>query len=77
METDRELNTIFAEVLELPVTEITDNLTPETCGHWDSLNHLRLVTEIEARFGTEFTMAEVQAALSVGKFRQLLARHAA
>ena len=73
MEAMQDLDTIFAEILELPVAEITDSLTPETCAHWDSLNHLRLVTEIEARFGAEFTMAEVQAASSVGQFRQLLA----
>jgi len=73
MEADHTLRTIFADVFELPIEEITDGLTPETCATWDSLNHLRLITEIESRFGVEFTMAEVQEALSVNKFRQLLA----
>ena len=75
MEAIQDLDTIFAEVLGLPVEGIDDSLTPDLCAHWDSLNHLRLVTEIEARFGVEFTMAEVQAALSVGKFRELLVKH--
>ena len=75
MEAIQDLDTIFAEILGLPVQEINDSVTPESCAHWDSLNHLRLVTEIEARFGVEFTMAEVQAALSVGEFRQLIAKH--
>jgi len=73
MEADNTLRIIFADVFELPIEEITDGLTPETCATWDSLNHLRLITEIESRFGVEFTMAEVQEALSVTKFRQLLA----
>ena len=38
---------------------------------------LVLVTEIESNFGVEFTMTEVQAALSIGKFRQLIEAHAA
>ena len=73
MEADQALRIIFAEVFELPIEEITDGLTPESCASWDSLNHLRLITEIEGRFGVEFTMAEVQEASSVTKFRQLLA----
>lgn len=73
MEADQALRIIFAKVFELPIEEITDGLTPESCATWDSLNHLRLITEIEGRFGVEFTMAEVQEASSVTKFRQLLA----
>jgi acyl carrier protein len=73
----KDLDSIFAEVLEISTGEITDELSPETCAYWDSLNHLRLVTEIESNFGVQFTMAEVQAALSIGKFRQLIAAHAA
>lgn len=73
MEADQVLKTVFAEIFELPIEEVTDGLTPETCATWDSLNHLRLITEIEGKFGVEFTMAEVQEALSVTKFRQLLA----
>lgn len=75
MEAMQDLDAIFAEILELPVAGIDDSLAPDSCARWDSLNHLRLVTEIEARFGVEFTMAEVQAALSVGEFRQLIAKH--
>jgi len=73
MEADHTLRIIFADVFELPIEEITDGLTPESCATWDSLNHLRLITEIEGRFGVEFTMAEVQEASSVTKFRRLLA----
>ena len=75
MEADQALNAIFAEILELSLEEVTDGLTPETCTTWDSLNHLRLITEIESKFAVEFTMAEVQEAVSVTKFRQLLAAH--
>ncbi len=75
MQAEQDLNTIFSEVLGLPAEEITENLTPETCATWDSLNHLRLITEIESKFAVEFTMAEVQEAVSVTKFRQLLAAH--
>ena len=73
MEADQVLRTVFAEIFELPVEEGTEGLTPENCATWDSLNHLRLITEIEGKFGVEFSMAEVQEALSVPKFRQLLA----
>ena len=77
MTNSRNLDSIFAEVLELSVEEISDEISTDTCPHWDSLNHLRLVTEIENSFGVQFSMAEVQAALSVGKFRELLEAHAA
>jgi acyl carrier protein len=75
MQGAQTLDTIFAEILELPLEQVTDGLTPDSCATWDSLNHLRLITEVESRFGVEFTMAEVQEALSVSKFRQLLAAH--
>lgn len=77
MQQPKDLDAIFAEVLELSSEEITDEVSPENCPHWDSLNHLRLVTEIESAFGVQFSMAEVQAALSIGKFRELLEAHAA
>jgi acyl carrier protein len=73
----KDLDSIFATVLELSPEEITEDLSPESCPRWDSLNHLRLVTEIEGSFGVQFTMAEVQSALSLRKFRELIEAHAA
>lgn len=50
---DREqrLKTIFSVILELPIAQVDDQLSPQTCEKWDSLNQIHLVNGIEEEFG--------------------------
>ena len=57
-----------ASVLGVP----TENLSPETaCGdipEWDSVMHLRLVMETEARYGVSIPLEEIPALRTLADF---------
>jgi acyl carrier protein len=66
------LEELFARVLRVPKTRISDETTPETLPHWDSLKHLSLVTAIETEYGVKFSTGEIIQMQSVGEARRLL-----
>ncbi|HEY0837644.1 MAG TPA: acyl carrier protein [Azospirillum sp.] len=67
---------IVADLLDLSVESVTDDLTPEDAPLWDSLTNLKLVTAVEAHFGVRFSMDEILSIRSVGTLRALVARSA-
>ncbi len=56
-----KLKEIFATVLNLPIDKVNEELSPDTCAAWDSLNAIILVTEIEKAFALKFSFDEVMA----------------
>lgn len=50
---DGKLREIFREVFGLE--QITDETSPETVPHWDSLRHIELIMTIERVTGKEFS----------------------
>lgn len=61
------LTKIFASVLNIPESSITDDLAPETAESWDSLNAIILLTEIEKAFKVKFTFDEAMAIKNFGE----------
>ena len=41
---------LLAEVLECPASSLTEDDTIETVKKWDSLNHMRLILQLEERY---------------------------
>ena len=72
---DNQLKTILGAVFDLPADEIRDDTSPENVGLWDSLNHLRLITEIEKVFRIRLSMKEVRAMVTYAKIREIVAQH--
>lgn len=72
---DNQLKSILATVFDLPADEIHDETSPENIGLWDSLNHLRLITEIEKVFRIRLSMKEVRAMVSYAKIREIVDYH--
>ncbi len=72
---DTRLKTILGAVFDLSADEIHDETSPENVGLWDSLNHLRLVTEIEKAFAIRLSMTEVRAMVSYAKIRGIVDHH--
>jgi len=70
-----KLNEIFADMFDLDLSEVGDDLTPQDVELWDSLNHLKLVTAIEETFRITFSMEEVNAIDSLRKLRVLVKEH--
>jgi len=72
---DNQLKTILGTVFDLHAEEIEDETSPENVGLWDSLNHLRLVTEIEKVFRIRLSMKEVRSMVSYAKIREIVVQH--
>lgn len=51
---------IAADVFQTDASRIDLTMGPEDIDRWDSLNHLRLITEVENAFSIRLTMAQIQ-----------------
>ena len=72
---DNQLKSILGTVFDLSVDEIHDETSPENVGLWDSLNHLRLITEIEKVFRIRLAQKEIREMLTYAKIREVVGRH--
>ena len=70
------LDQLIAEILDLDMTQVTDDLSPESAARWDSLNHLRLITAVEHAFEIRLSMHEIMSISNVARLRELIATHA-
>jgi acyl carrier protein len=43
----------------LEIDTVPDNICQMTCVEWDSMNHLRLVVELESEFGVSFDPLDI------------------
>jgi acyl carrier protein len=72
---DNQLKSILGTVFDLSADEINDQTSPGDVGLWDSLNHLRMVTEIEKVFGIRLAQKEIREMLTYAKIREVVGRH--
>jgi len=72
---DKQLKSILGTVFDLPAEEIHDETRSENVALWDSLNHLRLITEIEKVFQVRVTQKEIREMITYGKIREVVGRH--
>jgi acyl carrier protein len=66
------LSAIFHDVFDDDGIVVTPQLTAADVGEWDSLNHIRLVLEVERKFGVKFSAADVGRLKNVGEFVALI-----
>jgi len=62
MSTDQimqDINNVFKRVFKDDTLRVTNQTTAADIGEWNSLNHMYLITEIEAYFNCEFSFDEV------------------
>lgn len=69
-----KLKQIVSDILSIPVSQIDGELSPETNGHWDSINHLNIITAVEAEFGISFSMADIQGIHNYASLETLVIR---
>jgi len=72
---DNQLKAILGAVFDLPADEINDQTSPGDVGLWDSLNHLRMVTEIEKVFRIRLTQKEIREMVTYAKIREIVGRY--
>lgn len=67
-----ELEEIFSDILDIPDTDITEELSPQTFAKWNSMAHMKLVMAMEDAFAVTFTVDEVKSMTSFADTRALL-----
>jgi acyl carrier protein len=67
-----QIETLVAEVLQVPVASITDDLAMTETDAWDSLRHMELVVSLEDTFRIELTSDEIVAMESVRAIKRVL-----
>ena len=53
------LKTIIADVLDIPLEEITPQLAVGDTDSWDSFGHLQVILALENEFGVQFDPARI------------------
>jgi acyl carrier protein len=65
---------IAADVLEVPLTQVTSDSSPETLETWDSVHHLNLVLALEQEFNMQFEPEEIDQLSNVGEIVTVISR---
>jgi acyl carrier protein len=72
---ENRLKQILSGIFEIPAEEIDDGTSPGNVGLWDSLNHLRLVSEIEKAFGIRIPQKEIRRMATFAIIREIVGQH--
>lgn len=72
---DNQLKQVLSEVFEMDAGEFTADSNPENVALWDSLHHLKMITELEKVFEVRFTMKEVRSMTTFARVQDILASH--
>lgn len=54
-----KLEKIFSSIFKIKNKKKINNLSMQNCKDWDSLNHLRLILEVEKNFKYSFNISKV------------------
>jgi acyl carrier protein len=71
----KKLYTLIGRIMNVPVTELSDNSSPETIPSWDSFNSYLLLDELESEFQTEFSIDEVVETKNISDIKKHLKNH--
>ena len=63
---------VFAEVLLVDELSLSDESSPNSVAHWDSLAAMRLVVAIEEGYDVELSTKEIMKMSSIGFARAVL-----
>ncbi len=70
-----KLYNIVSKVFSVPITEISDESSPETIESWDSFNGLVLVDDLESNFNVKFTVSEITDVKNISDIKRHLKNH--
>ena len=68
----KTLEKLLAEVLQIKVEEVTDELAMTDLDGWDSLKHMELIASIEEQLNIQLSFDEIVAMRSVGDIKRTL-----
>lgn len=67
-----QLIELFAEELDIEVTELDEDSSPDTVEEWDSLAAVRIVAAIETEFDVRLSTTEMMKMRTIGIARKVL-----
>ena len=70
-----KLYKVIAKILDVPISEINDESSPETIENWDSFNSLVLADELESEFNVSFSLEEIIDSANVSAIKKHLENH--
>jgi acyl carrier protein len=69
---EKNLEQLLAELLQIPVAEVTDELAMQNLEVWDSLKHMELIASLEEQFDVQLSFEEIVMMRSVGDIRRVM-----
>lgn len=69
---DAKVENLLSEVLQMPASDITDDLTMKDVDAWDSLKHMELIVALEQSFEVQLSFDEIVAMQSVREIKRVL-----
>jgi len=66
------LNKIMSKHLEIPVEKLSDDISYELESRWDSVTHLKMISDIEDSLKIRFDIDEIVSLENVGKIREVV-----
>lgn len=70
---NEKLRSVVAEVLGIPVGQVTESTSADTEDAWDSLRHMNIIFALEDAFGILFTDDEINRLVSVAQIEEIVA----
>ena len=70
-----KLKSVFAEVLDIPLSVDFEQLSYRSIPEWDSVAHMQLVAALETAFDVMLETNDVIGMSSFGKAREILAKY--
>ena len=67
-----KLQDIFRDVFDDESIVLYNEMTSNDVEDWDSLSHINLISDIEAKFGVTFTTDEIVETKNVGEFIKII-----
>ena len=71
----KRLYSIISKVMDIPISKINDESSPESIDSWDSFNSYVLLDELETEFKIEFSIDEVVETKNVADIKKYLKKH--
>lgn len=72
MQIDNELKEIFKNLFKINENSITENTSSDDIEEWDSLEHIKLILEIEMEYKIKFNLDAIPQLTNVGKIQEEL-----
>jgi len=69
---EKNLEQLLADLLQIPVSEVTDELAMPDLEVWDSLKHMELIASLEEQLDIQLSFDDIVAMRSVGDIKRVL-----